>query len=414
MIEVGLLSHQYQFVSSNDSNPAIIGGLGSGKTEAGIQRLIRFILQDPDCDQLYAMPTYDLLRLRAIPGVEESLIKMGIPFKTNKSASEIEVENHGKIIFRSYDRPERIIAFEVAHCIVDEIDTLNKEKASYVWRKISERIRQTTPYMEQNKIPNSIACVTTPDQGYSGFVYDRWVKNVSNSGYKLIKASTYDNHFLPEGYTDQILANYDPILADLYLRGEFVSLTQDKQFWAFNRELHHSDETLQDDDTLINYAIDFNVGGSCFVFFKRSGDKLIAVKEGVGKNTQDALLKIEQMSKAKKIAFPDATGGNESANADVTSLALIQEKGHRINAPKANPSVKASINSVNNLLSKDRFLVNTKECPLLTEALEALGYDDKGKPEKFDSHPSWDDFGDLTRYIVHRLYPVRRPTLITT
>ena len=111
-----------------------------------------------------------------------------------------------------------------------------------------------------------------------------------------------------------------------------------------------------------------------------------------------------------KICFPDASGGNESANADLTSLALIKQAGHRINAPAANPGVRTSINAVNNLLSKDRLFVNTNTCPMLTEALEALGYDDKNKPEKSHKHPAPDDFGDLTRYIVNRLYPIRVPT----
>jgi len=402
---VSLLKHQYDFVYSDATNPAIIGGLGSGKTRAGTIRLILLMLEDAKIDTMYLMPTFDLLRLRALTGFEEDLQYLGLDYTVNKSSMVISIKDHGKIYLRSYDNPERIIAFEVGHVIVDEIDTLNKEKASLVWRKISERVRQET-----KQGFNTIGCVTTPDQGLSGFVYQKWVKE-KQKGYELIKASTYDNRFLPDGYTDQILANYDPILADLYLRGEFVSLTQNKQFWAFNRTEHHRDYTIPKDATLINYAIDFNVGGTCFVVWKRDGDKLIAVKEFVSQNTQDAIAKIEaHYPTAKKVCFPDASGGNESANADLSSLGLIKQAGHRINAPKANPNVRESINAVNNLLSKDRLFVNTTECPLLTEALESLGYDDKNKPEKSNEHPAPDDFGDTTRYIVHRLYPIRKPT----
>jgi len=409
--EIILLPHQDDFVFSNEAHPCIVGGLGSGKTQAGTYRIIRLMLEDPEADFFYGMPTYDLLRLRAIPGMEDDLISVGLDFTTNKSASEIKVHGYGKIIFRSYDRPERIIAFEIAHGIIDEIDTVNKEKGSLVWRKVTERMRQSTKHIRDNNMNNTLASVGTPDNGLAGFLYDRWVKNVKD-GYHLIKASTYANFFLPKTYTDQILANYDPILADLYLRGEFVSLTQNKQFWAFNRVTHNSDEVLDKDALLINYAIDFNVGGTCFVIFKRDGNKLIAVKEGVAQNTPDAITKVNAISpNSKKIAFPDASGDNESANADFTSLQLMRQAGHKINAPKANPSVMSSINAVNNLLSKDRLFVNTKECPMLTEALESLGYDDKNKPEKSNLHPAPDDFGDLTRYIVNRLYPVRTPTV---
>jgi len=407
LADISLLTHQYDFCTTSNPFPAIIGGLGSGKSQAGTDRLLILMAEDTSINTLYAMPTFDLLKLRALSGFEESLQRLGLKYKVNKSEMTIKISGMGTIYLRSYDNPNRFIAFEVGHAVVDEIDTLKREDAELVWRKVSERVRQNTRMGY-----NTIGCVTTPDQGLNGFVYHKWVKEATK-GYEIVKASTYDNPFLPDGYTDQIKANYDPILADLYLRGEFVSLTQNKQFWAFNRERHHSDMTLNDDDMSINYAIDFNVGGCCFVFFKRDGDKLVAVAEGYGQNTQDTLIKIDTMSKAKKVAFPDASGGNDSANADMTSLGLIREKQHRINAPKANPSVKASINAVNNLLSKDRLLVNTLACPMLTEALEVLGYDDKGKPEKSNNHPSNDDFGDLTRYIVNRLYPVRRPTTIT-
>ena len=360
------------------------------------------------------MPTYDLLRLRAIPGVEESLTLAGLEFRVNRSASEITLASGAKILFRSYDRPERIIAFEVAHAIVDEIDTLNKDKASLVWRKITERIRQTTKFMRDNNVPNSIACVTTPDQGFTGFVYDRWVKNV-HKGYELIKASTYDNTFLPEGYTDQILANYDPILADMYLRGEFVSLTQDKQAWAFCREKHESVEVFDKDTLQINAAIDFNFNGCYSIIFKRIGDEIHFVDEIVGKNTQDLIARItSKYQQAKVVAFPDASGGNESANADKTSIGLLEEAGFRINAAKANPSVRASLASVNNRFAKDKLFVNSATCPFMVESLETIGYDDKGKPEKYNTHPSWDDALDVARYCVHRLYPTRKPSIVTT
>jgi len=409
VIDRYLLPHQDDFVFTDEPHPAIVGGLGSGKTEGGTSRLLRLLLEDNEANLFYGMPTYDLLRLRAIPGMESELTNAGLSYTTNKSASEIDVKGYGNIIFRSYDRPERIIAFEVAHGVVDEIDTVGKEKAKLIWRKITERVRQTTTFMEESGTVNSLGCVTTPDQGLAGFVYDKWVKNKVD-GYMLVKASTYDNPFLPASYIPQILANYDPILAELYLKGEFVSLTQNKQFWAFNRVDHHSDEVTDKNALLINYAIDFNVGGTCFVVFKRVGDKLIATDEFVAQNTQDAIMKVNvAFPNAKKVCFPDASGGNESANADLSSLGLIRQARHTINAPQGNPSVRASINAVNNLASKSRLLVNTDRCPMLTEALESLGYDDKNKPEKSNQHPAPDDFGDLTRYICNRLYPVINP-----
>ena len=84
------------------------------------------MLQEPGINTLYAMPTYDLLRLRAIPGFIDELSKIGLPFKINKSEYSIEMPGFGIVYLRSYDNPSRFIAFEVAHSVVDEIDTLRK------------------------------------------------------------------------------------------------------------------------------------------------------------------------------------------------------------------------------------------------------------------------------------------------
>jgi len=89
----------------------------------------------------------------------------------------------GDIIFRSFDNPSRIIAYEVAHSICDELDTLPIDKAAEVWRKVNERNRESI-----NGI-NTIGMVTSPDQGLNGFVYKKWVEQ-RQEGYELIKAPT--------------------------------------------------------------------------------------------------------------------------------------------------------------------------------------------------------------------------------
>ena len=165
-IDIALTKPQREFVFSKSKYPAMVAGLGAGKTYAATIRFLIQMLKDKGANCLLGMPTYDLLKMRAIPGFEEVLTLIGIPFKTNKSEYSINVLGFGVIYFRSYDRPERWVAFEVAHTLLDEIDTLPKDKAELVWRKASERTRQ------ERKTPNTIGAVTTPDQGIHGFVYD--------------------------------------------------------------------------------------------------------------------------------------------------------------------------------------------------------------------------------------------------
>ena len=405
-MNIGLTEPQETFIFSEAPYPAMVAGLGAGKSQAALTRLILKMLAEPGINTAYMMPTYDLIRLRAIPGAEEVLNGTGVNYTTNRSEYRINVHDYGDIIFRSYERPERIVAYEVAHSITDELDTLNKEKASFVWRKVSERNRQKC------KGANTIGNVTTPDQGINGFTYDRWAKN-PQKGYELIKAPTSSNPFLPEGYIEQIRANYDPVLADLYLLGEFVSLTQGKVYHYFDRVKHHTDRVLADDDVRIYVGLDFNIGGCCAVVSIIEKSYPIFIDEFTAHDTQSIITHLKATYKDKVITiYPDASGKAGRTNASQSDIGLLEQAGFEIDAPNANPAVRDRVNAVNALLAHNNIKVNTDKCPELTHAMESQGYI-KGEPEKFHNHPAIDDWNDGAGYFINRKWPVVKPAIGT-
>lgn len=399
-IDIPLTAPQKEFCRTDSPYPAIIGGLGSGKSRGGTMRLIMLLLADKGVNGGYYMPSYDLLKLRAMPGVEDDLNYIGIPFTVNKSDYSISIHGYGKILFRSYDRPERIIAYETAHSIVDELDTLPKEKAALVWRKVSERNRQKC------KGVNTIACVTTPDQGFSGFIYQKWYKQ-KQAGYQVIKAPTASNPYLPDGYIEQIRANYDPLLADMYLNGEIVNLSDKKVYHFFDRSKHHSDRVLNGEERCF-ITIDFNIGGCCSNVYVIDGNKPIAVDEFVSHDTYDFVNNIEKYRKNKPIIYPDASGKANKTNATASDIDIIKSAGFGVDAPNSNPMVRDRINCMNAKISHNEFFVNTDKCPELATALEHQGYKN-GEPEKFNEHPAIDDWVDASGYFIHRRYPINKP-----
>lgn len=403
-MDVPLTDPQRDFVFSEKPHPAIVAGLGAGKSRAATMRLILLMLQNPGINTLYTMPTYDLLKLRAIPGVVDDLNMLGLKYRLNASDYFCEIKGLGKIFFRSYDNPNRLIAFEVAHSVADELDVLTKEQANLVWRKISERTRQPS------KLPNSIAAVTTPDQGFSGFVYDRWVTRADDST-ELIKASTLSNPYLPDGYVDQIRANYDAALAEMYINGEFVSLTANKVYHYFNRDTHGSGMTIEPGDRL-HIGLDFNIGGCCAVVFILDSEGPVAVDEFVSHDTRDFINNVRvRYQKNDVTVYPDASGRAGRTNATMSDIGLLEQAGLRVEAPAKNPFVRDRVNAVNSLLSHGRLAVNVVKCPKTTQALETQGYNDKGEPEKFNTHPAIDDWTDSLGYCMHRLFPVNRPVI---
>ena len=402
MIEIPLTEPQEDFVFSKKPHPAIVAGLGAGKSRAATMRLLLLMLDDPGINTLYTMPTYDLLKLRAIPGFVDDLNSLGIAHSLNKSDYSITIAGLGTVYFRSYDNPNRLIAFEVAHSVADELDVLSKEQASVVWRKISERTRQPS------KVPNSIAAVTTPDQGFSGFVYDRWVVRADEST-ELIKASTLSNPYLPEGYVDQIRANYDPALAEMYINGEFVSLTQNKVYHYFDRSRHASSRTPQPGDRL-HIGVDFNVGGCCAVAFVIENGNPIAVDEFVSHDTRDIINNLQSRYSGMDVTlYPDASGKSERTNASASDIDILQNAGYRVDAPPSNPFIRDRINAVNSLLAHGRIGVNIDRCKNFVQAMETQGYNDRGDPEKFNTHPAIDDWVDGAGYCLSFLFPVVKP-----
>jgi PBSX family phage terminase large subunit len=402
-VEVALTEPQEDFCFSDEPFPAIIGGLGSGKSRAGTFRLLLKMIESPGANGAYYMPTYDLLKLRGMPGLEDDLASLGLSYTMNKSNYSVNIVGLGFVIFRSYDNPNRIIAYEVAHSIVDELDTLPMDKAAEVWRKITERNRQDIG------VRNTIGCVTTPDQGLSGFVYKKWVEQKAE-GYTLIKAPTASNPFLPDDYIDNIRKNYDEKLAEMYISGEFVSLSDNKVYHYYDRIRHHSDRVLQDDDTVVCVSVDFNVGGCCSVVSVVDDGYPIAVDEFVSNDTYDFVNQLAARLAGRTIVvFPDASGKANSTNATQTDLEIIKGAGHRIEVNAGNPLIKDRVNSVNKLLSHDQLKINANKCKRLAHALESQGYDKKGKPEKFDNHPAIDDWTDNFGYFLAKRYPIAAP-----
>jgi hypothetical protein len=364
------------------------------------------MLSDPGINIVYGMPTYDLISLRAMPGVEEELNILRLPYTINKSSYTISIHGYGDIIFRSYDNPNRWVAFEVAHGILDELDTLARDKAELVWRKATERIRQKC-----NGV-NTLGVVCTPDQGVNGFIYFKWVKQ-QQLGYELIKASTRSNPFLPAGYIEQIFNNYDPILANLYIDGEFVSLNQNKVYHFFDRLKHHSQRTIKEHDWL-HIGLDFNIGGTVAVVFVIENNIPIAVDEFVSHDTRDFCNNLTRYQGHQLTIYPDASGNAGRTNASQSDIAIIRSSGFNVMCNSTNPAIRDRVNAVNGLLAHGKLFVNTDKCPGFTNALETQGYNSKGEPEKWDTHPAIDDYVDSGGYMIAYKYPVNRGMLKTT
>lgn len=407
-MKVQLTEPQAEFVLSPHSNPLMCGGYGSAKSEAATRRLVHLITQDPGIDVSHFFPSYRLAKRRGFQGAANYLKLLGFEYVLNKSDLTIYVPRFGSTIYlETYHDPDAIVAFEIAHGVVDELDVLPKDKAAYVWQKITERVRQNC----NHPAGNTLGCVTTPDQGTSGFCYETWGdgQHIDN-GYHYIKAGTRSNKFLPPGYVDQIAKNYDPIMAEAFLDGGWVSFTRNKVYHFFDRTKHHTDRTILPTDSILHIGLDFNIGGCCAIVFVEELNNPIAVDEFVSYDTRDFVNNLNRYKGKKVIIYPDASGKSGHTNASESDIGIIERAGYQVHAHPSNPAIRDRINAVNGLLSHGRLKINTAKCPQLTNALETQGYTEKGEPEKWNTHPAMDDFLDSAGYHLSYKYPVNSRT----
>ena len=390
---------QWKFIFSESKYPAFVGGFGSGKTEALIARAIIGKMAHPDNDRAFYEPTYDLIRMIAWPRFEEMLTSMNIPYRlTRHPHNVLQIDGCGQIIFRSMDTPARIIGYEVGDSDVDELDTLKRDDAADVWRRILSRNRQS-------KDGQNTAAVATTPEGFR-FVYETWAQK-QPPGYELIKAPTYSNPHLPEDYVQSLRDVYPANLLNAYLEGEFVNLTSGSIYTAFTRDKCNTSITEENGEPLF-IGMDFNVGNmSAVVHIKRDG-KPIAVAEITGANdTPDMIEVIKSRYSGRSISvYPDASGGSRrSVNAAVTDISELRSAGFNIRAPRANPPVRDRINCMNAAF-KNGYKVNVDRCPTYTDCLEQQPYAKNGEPDKT---LGLDHLPDAGGYFINHDYPIIKP-----
>ena len=404
---VSLTGPQFDFVAAPEQFPAMVAGFGAGKSHAGIWRTLRLKRAYPKLSVAYYLPTYDLVARMALPRFEETLSSIGARFKINKNDSLVEIENCGSIILRTMDNPARIVAYEVADSILDELDTLPIEKAREVWNKAIARNRQKKP----DGAINTVGVVTTPE-GFR-FVYERWKKNPAE-GYRLIKATTMSNAAnLPAGYIDSLRASYPANLLQAYLDGEFVNLTAGSVYPEFDRALNGSRETIQTSEPL-HIGMDFNVGQMAAVVFVLRGGEPHAVGELTHiLDTPAMIAAIKSRFVGHSVhVYPDASGNSrKSNNASESDIALLRAARFNVMVATTNPAVKDRVLSMNQMLHSEgarKLKVNVDNCPGFVECLEKQAYDKNGEPDKTSG---LDHLNDAAGYFVYYRFPVRSRTM---
>jgi hypothetical protein len=406
---------QRAFATSRAPFPAFVGGYGSGKSAAAIARAMALKAHFRRCDVAYYLPTYPLVEDIAFQRFPELCERKGWAYKLNKGgAPNISFPDAGRIVFRTMENPDRIVGYEVAHSILDEIDTLPVDKARKVWNRVIARNRQKLP----GGFPNTVAAATTPE-GFN-FVWEKWQKDpqAAAKGYVLFRASTMDNAAnLPDGYIENLRNSYPSNLLQAYLDGQFVNLNTGSVYTGYNRIRNFTNRRVKPGDAL-HIGMDFNVGKMAGVVHVLSDGLPHAVDELTGLLDTPAMIDAIRKRFPKDyyptiMVYPDASGNNrKSNNASESDIVLLKAAGFVVCHNPANPAVKDRVMSMNKMLEDGRYRVNPDTCPVYVECLEKQAYNAHGEPDKSAGLDHAPDAGGY--FIVYKFPIVSRTAIVTS
>jgi hypothetical protein len=419
-----VLKHQHAMIYSKAKYPAIVSGMGAGKSESLVMKVLKqlFDIREFASIAVYE-PTVDLVKRIMYPRFEEIFSNAGLKYKLNKSEGIIVIDSVGEIIFRSLDNPSRLIGYEVHHSHVDELDTLEEDKAENAWNKIIARNRKRI----EDNTQNTVSVYTTPE-GFR-FVYKQWEKKrkrdielTGRSDYEIIRGRTYDNPFLPDDFIPSLEASFPKQLIQAYLNGEFVNMNSGQVYVDYDMEKNHTNITIKDYEKpfhnieRLHIGMDFNINHmSAVAGFYRDGKMYIVDEICDVRDTPSIIAEINRRYSHFPITiYPDASGNSrKTVDASKSDIALLREAGFAINAPKKNGAIRDRIVSVNTMFcnSKDerRLFINMHTCPNLCSNLNEQAYDDYGNPQKTNNV---DHNIDALGYLIHRKMGVSAPKSI--
>lgn len=389
-MDIELLDHQWDALHSESKNTLLLSGIGGGKTWTGCHWTIKRCLSNKKSLGFIGANTYGQLRNSTLAALFSELQRLNISFSYNQSSGILEYLGK-KWLCKSMDNPDVLRGIEVGEIWLDEAAFMSRE----AWHIISGRLR--------DKKGSLTTFLTSSPNGFN-WLYDYFHPSgeLHSNDYKLIKASSYANKFLPDGYLDALSEQYDEKLLQQELMGEFISITQGQVYYAFNYDKNVKEFNKPDMITEF-IGMDFNVDPFCSTVGFLANNKLYIWDEFYLRNsdTYKMSYEIRKRGYGGATVIPDSTAKNRKTSGS-SDMQILKDEGFTVEWSR-NPFVKDRVNRVNNLLDKGRIVIHPR-CKKLINDLEQVSWKE-GKNELDGSNLELTHVSDALGYMAYRLLP---------
>ena len=379
---IHLLPHQWTFLRAREKFVLLLGGVGSGKTFAGAQWVINKILTDGGGLGLICANTYKQLQNSTLACLFRRLDEMHIPYAYKEHKGILTIFK-SKLLTLSLESYDYIRGVEISYFWADE----TRDTCLEAFQVLLGRLRDRKSFQK--------GVLTSSPNGYD-WMYDYFEGEKKTKEFRVIKASSRDNTYLPEGYIETLEAAYDPKMIEQEIQGKFVNISSGKVYYAFDRN-RHVKECL--DGNLIRSGCDFNVDPLTSAIGYYQENKIYITHEFYKRNSNtfemaDSLLK--QFGPVE--IWPDSTGSSRHTSASESDHEILRRAGHKVQY-NPNPHIRDRINTLNGLFSHDRIIIHPR-CVMLIKDLEQLSWENKD--------PMLSHISDALGYLAYGLCPIQR------
>ncbi len=199
---------QRQFHYSPKKYRALIGGIGSGKTKAGVQEIFRICAKNPGVNGIVVAPTYrmlhDVTRLEFLAVCTRT---PGLLQDFSKAEDVAFLATGNMVFFRSAEDPEKLRGPNVGWFYADESALM----AEMAWNILIGRLR----------LNPALGWTTTTPKGKN------WLYRMFGLGgeeHFMVRVSSRDNPYVPSDFVKSIERSYTSAFAAQEIDGEFVDM----------------------------------------------------------------------------------------------------------------------------------------------------------------------------------------------
>ena len=223
-IEIDLLKHQFEFITSPHQIVLLDGGFGAGKTEP----LCEWALSECDAYPknliLLGREEYEDLRDSTLKSFFDVLDKCELPRGFNEQKRTYTHPNGSEIMFRHLSEPAGLKNLNLGAVGIDQGEESKPESFDLLLGRL--RRPNSSRKFRITSNPNGHDWIWQLFYGPDAVIWES--KNIQESAtispdarsdYKVIRCTSMDNPYLPDGYIARMLSDYPPEFIQQYVYG---------------------------------------------------------------------------------------------------------------------------------------------------------------------------------------------------